>query len=181
MPFPNKISCFVSTCVSSDNSFPSVRQEPSFRPWKGSPFLQQESEGPYSPRWGSLIAQCRGCIQTPEALDLPERVPVPQSGIPVSPLSDHSHDASQESESMLGPQVRMAAFKLRRYWPGSMPGSLILFFFWLKACGILVPQPGIKPVALASEAESPNHWAAGEFLTLNSNRCQVNVATDPVP
>ena len=34
-PFPNKIPCFVSTCVSSDNSFPSVRQEPSFGPWKG--------------------------------------------------------------------------------------------------------------------------------------------------
>ena len=40
-PFPNKISCFVSTCDSLDNSFPSVRQEPSFGPWKGSPFLQQ--------------------------------------------------------------------------------------------------------------------------------------------
>ena len=40
-PFPNKISCFVSTCVSLDNSFPSVRQESSFRPWKGSPFQQQ--------------------------------------------------------------------------------------------------------------------------------------------
>ena len=38
--FPNKISCCVGTCVSLDNSFPSVRQEPSFRPWKGSPFLQ---------------------------------------------------------------------------------------------------------------------------------------------
>ena len=43
-PFLNKISCFVSTHVSVDNSFPSVRQEPSFRPWKGSPFLQQEGE-----------------------------------------------------------------------------------------------------------------------------------------
>ena len=41
VPFPNKISCFVSTCVSLDNSFPSVRQEPSVGPWKGSPFLQQ--------------------------------------------------------------------------------------------------------------------------------------------
>ena len=41
VPFPNKISCFVSTCVSLGNSFPSVRQEPSFRPWKGFPFLQQ--------------------------------------------------------------------------------------------------------------------------------------------
>ena len=40
VPFPNKISCFVSTCVSLDNSFLSVRQEPSFRPWKGSAFLQ---------------------------------------------------------------------------------------------------------------------------------------------
>ena len=28
-------------CVSSDNSFPSVRQVSSFGPWKGSPFLQQ--------------------------------------------------------------------------------------------------------------------------------------------
>ena len=36
---PNGISYFVSTCVSSDNSFPSVRQEPGFGPWKGSPFL----------------------------------------------------------------------------------------------------------------------------------------------
>ena len=41
VPFPNKITCFVSTCVSSDSSFLSVRQEPSFGPWKGSPFLQQ--------------------------------------------------------------------------------------------------------------------------------------------
>ena len=41
VPFPNKISCFVSTCVSLNNSFLSVRQEPSFGPWKGSPFLQQ--------------------------------------------------------------------------------------------------------------------------------------------
>ena len=38
-PLLSKISCFVSTYVSSDNSFPSVRQEPSFGPWKGSPFL----------------------------------------------------------------------------------------------------------------------------------------------
>ena len=42
--FPNKISCFVSTCVSSDSSFPSVRQELSFRPWKGSTFLQQNQQ-----------------------------------------------------------------------------------------------------------------------------------------
>ena len=41
VPFPNNISCFVNTCVSSDNSVLSVRQEPSFGPWKGSPFLQQ--------------------------------------------------------------------------------------------------------------------------------------------
>ena len=37
---PNKVF-FSSTCVSSDNSFPSIRQEPTLQPWKGSPFLQQ--------------------------------------------------------------------------------------------------------------------------------------------
>ena len=37
VPFPNKISCFVSACVSSDNSFPSVRQEPSFGLGMGPP------------------------------------------------------------------------------------------------------------------------------------------------
>ena len=31
-PFPNKISCFASTFVSLDNSFLSVRQEPTFGP-----------------------------------------------------------------------------------------------------------------------------------------------------
>ena len=39
--FPNTISCFVSTCICLDNSFLNVKQEPSFGPWKGSPFLQQ--------------------------------------------------------------------------------------------------------------------------------------------
>jgi len=41
VPLSNKVSCFVSICVSSDNLFPRVRQEPTLRPWKGSPFLQQ--------------------------------------------------------------------------------------------------------------------------------------------
>ena len=36
-PFPI-VFCFVSTCVSSDNSFLGVRQDPTLRPWKGSPF-----------------------------------------------------------------------------------------------------------------------------------------------
>ena len=35
------VSCFVSLCVSSDISFPSVRQKLTFGPWRGSPFLQQ--------------------------------------------------------------------------------------------------------------------------------------------
>ena len=39
-PFPIK-SLALSARVSLDNSFPSVRHEPSFGPWKGSPFLQQ--------------------------------------------------------------------------------------------------------------------------------------------
>ena len=36
-PLPNRLSCFVGICVSLDSSFPSVRREPTFRPWKGSP------------------------------------------------------------------------------------------------------------------------------------------------
>ena len=36
----------------------------------------------------------------------------------------------------------------------------ILFFFWphRTACGILVPQPGIKPMPPALEVWSLNHW-----------------------
>ena len=44
VPFPKKISYFVSTCVSSDGSFLSVRQEPSFGPWKGSSFCNKTTE-----------------------------------------------------------------------------------------------------------------------------------------
>ena len=40
-PFPIK-SLALSACVSSDNSFLGVRQEPSFGSWKRSPFLQQD-------------------------------------------------------------------------------------------------------------------------------------------
>ena len=38
------------------------------------------------------------------------------------------------------------------------------FFFWpcRAACGILVPQPGIKPAPPAVEAGSLNHWTARE-------------------
>ena len=36
-PLPYKVSCFVSTCISSDNSFSSIRQEPILGPWKGVP------------------------------------------------------------------------------------------------------------------------------------------------
>ena len=45
-PYPNcsppgcPFCCFVSTCGSSDDSFLSVRQEPTLRPWKWSHFLQ---------------------------------------------------------------------------------------------------------------------------------------------
>ena len=38
-PLPNKLSCFVRTCVSSDNAFLSIRKEPTLGPWKWVPFL----------------------------------------------------------------------------------------------------------------------------------------------
>ena len=41
-----------------------------------------------------------------------------------------------------------------------------LFFFFsllhLEACGILVPQPGIKPTPPAMEVQSLNYWTARE-------------------
>ena len=42
-------------------------------------------------------------------------------------------------------------------------GYFICLFFFLRgpnptACGILVPQPGIRPVPSALEAQSLNHW-----------------------
>ena len=40
------------------------------------------------------------------------------------------------------------------------------FFFWPRhaAYRILVPQPGIEPVAPVVGAWSPNHWTAREVL-----------------
>ena len=42
---------------------------------------------------------------------------------------------------------------------------LALFFFWPchRACGILVPSPGIEPMPLAIEAQKLNHWTAREL------------------
>ena len=45
----------------------------------------------------------------------------------------------------------------------------VIFFFFLLCCaayGILVAQPGIKPVPPAVEAQSPNHWITREVLKL---------------
>ena len=39
----------------------------------------------------------------------------------------------------------------------------VLFFFNVLAItGILVPHPGIKPMALALEMQSLNHWTIGK-------------------
>ena len=55
-PLPSKACRSVSTCVSSDKSFPGVRQEPALGLWKGTPFLQHsDSEAwlplPLAPGW----------------------------------------------------------------------------------------------------------------------------------
>ena len=46
-----------------DNSFPIVRQEPSFGPWKGSSFLQQEARF-YAPYYvtGYMLASSLLCM-----------------------------------------------------------------------------------------------------------------------
>ena len=43
--------------------------------------------------------------------------------------------------------------------------NIVSVLFWLfdyKACGILAPQPGIKPLPPALEARSLNHWTTRE-------------------
>ena len=72
VPFPNKISCFVSTYVSLDNSFPSVRQEPCFGPWKESHFLQQY--GSYS-RMVEKYRPENDNFWLPPSIDSPRRFP----------------------------------------------------------------------------------------------------------
>ena len=56
--------------------------------------------------------------------------------------------------------MRLSEFSLR-------PCSVVSFFVWdvlcCMACGILVPQPGIKPMTSAMKEQSPNHWTAMEF------------------
>ena len=46
--------------------------------------------------------------------------------------------------------------------------SCFFILFWLcpVACGILVPQLGVKPTPLAVKAVSPHHRTAGEFPLL---------------
>ena len=47
----------------------------------------------------------------------------------------------------------------------------------LAACGILVPQPGIKPVLPAVEAQSLNHWTAREVPALPSETAPSSAAS----
>ena len=44
--------------------------------------------------------------------------------------------------------------------PAQMHREKKIVFFWPRACGILVPQPGIKPTPAALELQSLNHWSA---------------------
>ena len=41
--------------------------------------------------------------------------------------------------------------------------SVIYYFFYDKACRILVPGPGIEPVPHVAKALSPNHWTTGKL------------------
>ena len=59
------------------------------------------------------------------------------------------------------PSAHLPALPLLSWSLLSLPFQFILFifaYFWqyCTACGILIPQPGIKP----SEVQSPNHWTA---------------------
>ena len=51
---------------------------------------------------------------------------------------------------------------------GSDIDSFVFLFFWphCVACGILVPQPGIKPIFSALGVKSLNHWTSREIPRL---------------
>ena len=80
----NKISCFVNTnclCVSLNNSFLSVRQEPTLEPWKGSPFLQQN----FWRRARGQAEEKTGLKPVPQVMDSPLHTPpIPESVCPIS-------------------------------------------------------------------------------------------------
>ena len=83
VPFPSKTSCFFSTCVSSDNSFPSVRRDPlsslgrgppSWSRWTSNwrmaarlalPTRSGETESPARGvwRWGSSVLGRKGPVE----------------------------------------------------------------------------------------------------------------------
>ena len=52
--------------------------------------------------------------------------------------------------------------------PATYGETFFFLIFWPRhaACGILVPQPGIKPTPPALEAQSLNHWTAREVLEI---------------
>ena len=52
----------------------------------------------------------------------------------------------------------------------------IFFFFGLLACGILIPPPGVKPVPLALEGQSPNHWTTRKFPTSEFLKWQEDIS-----
>ena len=71
MPLHNKVSCFVSMYVSLDNSLLSVRQEPTLRSLKGSPFLPKNIQLSVHDSWPSEImhACMLGCFSCPTHCD----------------------------------------------------------------------------------------------------------------
>ena len=108
VPFLNKVSWFVSICVSSDNSFSSVRQQPSFRPWKGSPFLQQVHASTPKPGWAPLLttAPSHPCHLSPHS-----STSSPEEGQLVSGLTsldsilsgDHHHQDLEGTQAQKKP------------------------------------------------------------------------------
>ena len=64
-----------------------------------------------------------------------------------------------------------------KYVPYWILSSTIFFIFWWchTACGILLHQPGIKPMPPALEAWSLNHWTTKEVSTIVFNTQQKRI------
>ena len=123
-PFPIKPLAWIAL-LSSDNSLPSVRQELTLKPWKGSPFLHQKQYP------GENILKTLSCREGNQRRQW-QPAPVPWPG------------ESHGQKSLVGCSPGVAKSQTRPHWVTSL--SLFTFMHWRRTW-----QP--TPVFLPAESQ----------------------------
>ena len=69
----------------------------------------------------------------------------------------------------------------RMFVKGVVWGSFFCFGSTTRACGVLVPQPGVKPAPPAVDAHSLNHWTPregpGSFFLVMKQLIYIHICT----